>query len=133
MTDPLPENAENYNIAARRRRRKKWFRLFTPPETLEGFYSPFLPLLILFLAFIVLLVYEISSLRYRKIALFKQNARLIQVMQKADEQTQYIEGLHKDLQTLAPAHPAAALLLREFFPDTPPATNADGSPKTPQK
>jgi hypothetical protein len=133
MTDPLPENAENYNIAARRRRRKKWFRFFMPPETLEGLYSAFLPLLILFLAFIVLLVYEISSVRYRKIALFKQNAHLIQVMQKADEQTQYIEGLHKDLQTLAPADPAAALLLKEFFSDTAPATNADGSPKTPQK
>lgn len=129
--NPLPDTAPGYNLPVYRRRRKRFSKLFAPPVGPEGFYSAFLPLLIVFCAFIILLLYEISFLRYRTLVLSKQNARLAEVVKKADAQAAFIEGLHKDLQTLAPAHPAAALMLTEFFPDIPP--NAANGSSTPQK
>jgi len=111
------------------RRWRRFVKLFSTPKGPEGFYSAFLPLLIVFCSFIVLLLYGVSNLRYRTLVLSKQNARLAQAVKRADAQTAFIDGLHKDLQTLAPTHPAASLILREFFPDIPP--NAGSSPNPP--
>jgi hypothetical protein len=110
---------------------RRFLKLFSSPKGPDGFYSAFLPLLIVFCAFIVLLLYEVSFLRYRTLILSKQNARLAEAVKKANGQTAFIEGLHKDLQTLAPAHPDAALILTEFFPGAPP--NPGTSPNTPQQ
>ncbi len=131
MTTPLPEEVPGYNTTPRLRSKKKlWF--LDAPTSLEGYYSPFWPLLIVFLAFIILLVYEISFFRYRTMVLRAQNLHLVDGVKKAKEQIAFIEGVHADLDSLAPGHPAAATLLKEFFPPVPAAPPApDDLPKTP--
>lgn len=129
MSDPLPDKGSSYNTTPRERRRKK-FNPFAIPTEAEGFYSPFWPLLVVFLAFIILLVYEISFLRYRTMGLRTQYTRLAGAVQKANAQTEFIKGLHTDLETLAPGHPDVALLLKEFFPsDTSSTPAAAGVPE----
>jgi hypothetical protein len=131
MKDPIPESALPYNTTPRPRP-KKWFGWLSPKD-FEGFHMPFAPLLIVFLSFILSLVYEVSLLRHRTVELRIQNVRLGSGIQKANEQLAFIQGLHTDLQAMAPSHPAADALLKEFFPDIhePDTTSkaADGTPK----
>jgi len=133
MTAPTPEPS-GYNTMTRPRGRKK-MRMLSPPSELEGYYSAFWPLLIVFLAFIILLVYEVSFLRHRAFNLTTQNTRLADGVQKANTQMAFIQGLHGDLANLAPTHPAAAAILKAFFPAAPqesaaPATSGDTPPAT---
>jgi hypothetical protein len=134
MTDPLPTNepASGYNTELRPRPRRKWFKFLKAPKDMEGFYTPFWPLLIVFMSFMVLLVYEISFLRSRSMSLHMQISHLTDGVQKANGQLVFIQGLHGDLATMAPSHPAAAQILREFFPpevETPPMPADSTSPK----
>jgi hypothetical protein len=119
-TTPKKEGPLPYNTPATARQRKK-ARFFNAPDSLEGYYSPFWPLLIIFFAFIVLLVYEIWFLRFRTVMLNTQITHLVGSLQKANAQTTFIEGVHKDLSALAPTHPDADQLLKEFFPAIPAA------------
>jgi len=116
MKDPIPESALPYNTTPRPRP-KKWFGWMFPTD-FDGFYSPFGPLAIVFLAFILSLVYEVSLLRHRTMELRMQIARMDAATKKANDQLAFAQGLHTDLQTLAPTHPAAETLLKEYFPTT---------------
>ena len=71
MTDPLPKNesASGYNAELRPRPRRKWYYFLKRPEDIEGFYTPFWPLLIVFLSFVWLLLHEITFLRKRSMSL----------------------------------------------------------------
>ena len=136
MTDPLPEKEKaakvpSYNRMAPPKRWRK-YNPFAEPDSLEGYYSAFLPLLIVFLAFILLLVYEVWFLRYKALNLVQQNDRLVETLQKAKTQNDFVEGLHKDLQTLASTDPTAASLLKEYFPEPPPTTS-DQPSKSPAR
>jgi hypothetical protein len=128
MKSPIPENALPYNTTPRPRP-TKWLGWLTAPKDFQGFYTPFWPLLIVFLSFIVSLVYEVSLLRYRTIELRTQNLHLTDEAKRADTQLTFTQGLHTDLQALEPSHPVADQLLKEFFPESSGAL--DEPPKTP--
>jgi len=127
MTAPLPQDAPGYNTTSRPRPRKSKF--FAPPKDLEGFYSPFWPLVIVFISLMALLVYQISFLRHRAMVIDIQIKRLADPVQKANAQMVFIQDLRADLTALAPQHPSAAALVKEFF-STVPSIPTD-SPKTP--
>ena len=138
MTDPAPadpipneEVASGYNTTPRPRSSRKKFRPFAAPKAPEGFYTPFWPLLVVFMAFMILLIYEISFLRSRAMSLRAQNSHLMEGVQKANAQMQFIQGLQGDLSSMAPSHPGAAAILKEFFPPdvaVPPADAASPKP-----
>ena len=101
-------------------------KLIKPPQDLEGFYTPFWPVLIVFIALIVLMVYEISVLRYRRLVLIEQNNHMAEYVNKAKVQNDFIEGLHKDLDSLATTDANAARIEKDFFP---PDTTTAPAPK----
>jgi len=128
MKDPIPENALPYNTTPRPRP-KKWL-LWTAPKDFEGFYSPFLPIAIVFFFLIVLLVYEVTFLRRQTFSLRNQNLHMAEAVQKANSQLALVQGLRADLQALEPSHPAAGAILKDFFPVAAlPPTDAADAPK----
>jgi len=129
MTAPLPQDAPGYNTTSRPRPRKSKF--FSPPKDLEGFYSPFWPLVIVFISIMTLMVYQISFLRHRAMVLDMQIKRLAGPVQKASAEMVFIQDLRADLTALAPQHPSAAVLVKEFFSTVPlPATDSTTETKT---
>jgi hypothetical protein len=119
MTDPEPDQEpalnSGYNTNPRPRSRKK-FKLFAAPKEPEGFYSPFWPLLVVFMAFVLMFLFEISTLRGRALMMHLQITHMQEALQKANAQTAFIQGLHADIAGLAPTHPIAAAILKEYFP-----------------
>lgn len=120
MNQPDTKSVPDYNsgLTARPRRRFK-FNPLRPPTEANGYYSAFWPLLIVFLSFIMLLLYEVWVLRIRQTMLIQQTTHYANIVQKQKWQGELIEGLHSDLKGLAPTHPAAATMLKDFFPDAP--------------
>jgi len=112
MNTPLKPEGVNYNSTTPQTE-PRWFKFF--PEDFEGYCSPFLPLVIVFAAYIVLLIHEFSFLRERQMALVIQDDHLATEMQRAETQGKFIEGLHSDLMRLAPDDPAAGRVLKDFF------------------
>jgi hypothetical protein len=116
MKENTPENEPVYKRVSPPKPR---FNPFSDPIDLEFAYSPFWPLMIVFFALIVMFVYEISFLRVRRASLLDQNSKLNVLLERTKKQSEFAQGVHQDLQALAPTHPAAVAILKDFFPDAP--------------
>jgi hypothetical protein len=127
---PAPAPVPDYNTPA-----KAKFDLAKYFKERDGSYSSFWPLLFVFVALIVLFVYDVSYLRYRKLALTEQLSQLTGNEKAGREQRAFVDGLHKDMAALAPTHPDVAAILNEYFPNKPADSSANAEPPsaTPQK
>ncbi len=85
----------------------------------DGTYSYYWPLVIVFLAFIFLFVYEVSYLRYRKLIETEQLSHFTGLGKAVKDQTEFALGMQKDMEILAPTHPDVDAILKEYFPDSP--------------
>ncbi|MCE0483529.1 MAG: hypothetical protein LV479_04740 [Methylacidiphilales bacterium] len=133
MNQPEPSgNLPDYNVAREPRPRRRFkFNPFRAPTDFSGYYSAFWPLLIVFLSFIILLLYEISVLRFREATLVQRTNHYNEMLDKQKWQADLIQGIHNDLKDLAPTDPAAAALLKDFFPDVPSSDSAMSNPASP--
>jgi len=89
------------------------------PVDIDGFYTPFWPLFIVFGAYTFLLLYEVSFLNTKNLMLLQQRSGMVDPTPKFKEQRDFINIMNKELQALAPTDPAAAAILRDFFPTNP--------------
>lgn len=89
------------------------------PVDIDGFYTPFWPLLIVFGAYIFLLFYEVTFLNTKRLVLLQQRSQMVDPTAKFKEQREFINTMSKELQALAPTDTVAAAILRDFFPANP--------------
>jgi hypothetical protein len=106
---------------------KTGFRIAKFLQESDGTYSSFWPLIIVFVALIILFLYDVSYLRYRKLVLTEQLSLEVSRENENKGQQGFIVSLHQDLDKLAPRHPEVAEILGEYFPpDSSPAPPAPG-------
>jgi hypothetical protein len=118
---PAPAPVPDYNTP-----HKTGFRLIKVLQETDGTYSAFWPLIIVFVALIVLFLYDVSYLRYRKLVLTEQLSQMVSKENENKGQQGFIEGLHEALGKLAPRHPDVATIVDEYFP-----ADASSAPATP--
>jgi hypothetical protein len=122
-TPPAPAPVPDYNT-----RVKNKFQLSKLLAEADGTFSSFWPLLIAFSALLLLFLYDVSYLRYRKLVLTQQLSQVVAREKAAKGQQAFIDSLHQDLNTLAPKHPDVAAILNQYFPPAPAPASDTPSP-----
>jgi hypothetical protein len=82
----------------------------------DGSYSSFWPLLIFFCALLILFIYDVSYLRYRKLVLAEQLIQVVSREKGFHAQEIFIDHFHQDLEALAAKHQDVAVILNQYFP-----------------
>jgi len=96
----------------------------------DGTYSSFWPLLIVFCALLILFLYDISYLRYRKLVLTEQLSQVVSREKGVQAQQAFILHFHEDIEGLTARHPDVATIVNQYFPsDTSPPPAAPPSSK----
>ena len=113
MKEETPSAIPDYNTKAAD---TGFFSRFKAPVDIDGFYTPFWPLLIIFASFIFLLLYEVTFLNTKRLILLQQRSQLFDPTARAKEQGEFIRKMGNELQALAPTDPLAAGIVKDFFP-----------------
>ena len=112
---PTPASAPDYNVPV-----KTKFKLAKLLAESDGTYSSFWPLLIVFCALLILFLYDVSYLRYRKLVLAEQLSQVVSREKGPQAQQAYIIRFHQDLEGLVAKHPDVAAILNDYFPPATP-------------
>jgi hypothetical protein len=119
-TPSAPAPVPDYNVPV-----KTKFTLAKLLAEHDGTYSAFWPLLIVFCALLILFIYDVSFLRYRKLILTEQLSQLVSREKGYQPQVVFVDHFHQDLEGLAEKHPDVAVILNQYFPpaSTPPPSS----------
>jgi hypothetical protein len=119
MSDAAPTSkpVPDYNTPT-----KNTFKLSKILAETDGSYSAFWPLLVVFVALVILFVYDVSFLRFKKLTLTEQLSQVISREKGIKTQQAFIDSLEQDLDGLAPKHPDVAAILNQYFPPPAPAS-----------
>jgi hypothetical protein len=78
-----------------------------------------LPVAIMLLSLIYSEVRDISGMNRRMAEMDRQNAPAVEKLERIPKQSEFIDSLRQNLVKLAPTDPAAAALLKQYFPSPP--------------
>jgi hypothetical protein len=97
-----------------------------PAPRPETRFPVFLPILIILLTLNFSTLRDIVALNKRMTQINEENAPALDLLKKSAKQSDFVNGLRTGLINLAPNDPAAADILKQFFPP-PPVDKSDAS------
>jgi hypothetical protein len=89
------------------------------PAKAPPVFSAFWPLVVILLTLDFMTARDSYMLHRRTVGLIRDNEQAEGPLKKMAEQNQFVDSFKSDLETLAPGDPAAARILRDFFPPPP--------------